>query len=91
MLVFSEVINGMQIVGNMIMLPNKNQISHDRDNGWVLEQFEYIEVNNGKSVNMFSVFYSFDILEDAIIYGKRLNAHTREKIINELLERKRYV
>lgn len=74
--------------GNLIKLPNKNQIyaqsefneTEQRDVVvWVLEQYEHTE----KGVDKFSVFDGFHILEDAMDCGLSLNDATYERLKNQ--------
>ncbi len=74
------------IEGDIIKLSNKNQVFYD--NGYyVIEQFEYVD--NG--IDMFSVFMDFKTLEEAIKYGLKLTDNNRNRLIEEILNKRKDV
>jgi hypothetical protein len=74
------------IEGNIIKLSNKNQVFYD--NGYyVIEQFEFVQ--NG--VDMFSVFMDFKTLEEAVKYGLKVTNNNRNRLSNEILNKREEV
>jgi len=90
---YRDIEKHIAVDGDIIKLPNKNQIFPQvelDETGeqykiiWVLEEYEGTDDYKCNGSELFSVFDGFNSLEEAIKYGLLLSERTRNKIIAEL-------
>lgn len=78
----------LTIQGNLVKLPNKNQIYLNdlgTDSAWVLEMYEGTNEYTGSGEELFSVFDAYETLEEAIRVGSRLTPRNYQRLRDEAL------